>query len=254
MESVLVVPREVLFPKSAPHGLLAFAEESRSGQDQSGRGPAGHAPVSQDGTAPTAAEFEALVLHHGFFVERDYAERTPALKQVIPYALVIAREGLMLTRRLSAGGESRLHDKLSIGIGGHIDPEDACGIPWTERRELSGAEARGRHPLVVATRRELLEELDVQGPFEIASVGLLNDDSNPVGAVHLGVVQTVTVEGSVTVRERHLLEGQLVSSDHLRELRAQGANYETWSALLVDRIDELLCHSPRPFPHEVPSQ
>ena len=217
MEFVLVVPREELFPQSTPHGLRAFGEDP----------------------ALDASRFEATVLRSGFFVERDYAERTPSLKQVIPYAVVTTPDGVLLTRRLSAGGESRLHDKLSIGIGGHVDAEDARDVSYSERRELRGEEAARRHPIAAAAARELAEELEIEGRYEIAYVGVLNDDTNPVGAVHVGVVLVVTVEGTVAIRETESLEGRLVSTAELRELRAQGANFETWSALLVDRLDEL---------------
>ena len=227
MEFILVAPRETLFPECCPHGFQAFArEESLDAGDQ--------------GDVPSAAAFESLVLRHGFYVERDYAERTPALKQVIPYALVVTSEGVLLTRRLSGGTEKRLHDKLSIGIGGHIDPADSGGTTWSERRQLRGAEAARRHPIAAATVRELHEELEIQGTYGITTVGLLNDDTNPVGAVHLGVVQIVTVEGTVSIRETKQLEGRQVSPTELRSLREAGANYETWSALLVDHVDELL--------------
>ena len=105
MEFVLVVPRTMLFPESTPHGLVPF-----------------------DGARPAEA-VHACVESHGFFVEREYAERTPSLKQVIPYSIVVRhRPGdepeVLCLRRTTRGGEPRLHDKLSIGVGGHIDPED----------------------------------------------------------------------------------------------------------------------------------
>ena len=73
------------------------------------------------------------------------------------------------------------------------------------------------------------------------------DDSNPVGAVHVGLVQVVRVRGTVEIRETDHLEGELVTLDELRERLAAGANYETWSRLLVERIDELLPHSVLPL-------
>src|SRR5690606_17345127 len=62
MEFVLVVPREDLFPKSPPHGLLAFAEESESDQRSA---DSSRAEMPESWTAPTAAAFEALVLQRG---------------------------------------------------------------------------------------------------------------------------------------------------------------------------------------------
>lgn len=212
MEFVFVVPRQELFGSDAPQGLVPFR---RRGTDIS---------------------FEALeraVRDHGFFVERAYAERTPELKQVIPYTLVRVRgvldgeDGFLLMRRLGRGGEARLHEKLSIGVGGHINPADL-------------ASTRDRALLEQGARRELEEELVVEGTSRLRSVGLLNDDANPVGAVHVGLVQVLDLDGTVRIREEDVLEGRLVSAEELRRLRATGANFETWSSLLIERLDELL--------------
>ena len=220
MEFVYVVPREAVFPDCYPHGLVPFA-------------PPGAAGI-------TAAGFEAALEREGFFVERERAERTPAWKQVIPYSLVTCGDRLMLVRRTRSGGDARLHDKLSIGIGGHINPEDLDGEP-------------GRNPLDAGTRRELDEELGVRGAYEIRRLGLINDDSNPVGAVHVGVVQVIALEAPVEVRERNRLEGRLVTLDEIERLHAGGADFETWSLRLVERIGELLPagrtgeHLPKPL-------
>ena len=209
MEFVFVVPRSALFPECYPHGLVRFDAASPGGL--------------------SLAAFEAAIEREGFFVERAYAERTPALKQVIPYSIVRSGDRVLLTRRLRAGGEARLHDKHSIGIGGHINPED-----------IDDADARAkRNPIDAGTRREIAEELTVRGPYKVRRVGILNDDSNPVGAVHVGVVQVVTVDGGVDIRERNQLEGRLVTIDDLRSLHARGADFETWSNLLISHVDEL---------------
>lgn len=219
MEFVLVVPRSRLFPECYPQGLVPFG------------GPPGQGAADREA-------FEDAVREHGYFVERDHAERDPTLKQIIPYTLVRVAaaasgdgaERILLVRRLKGGGEARLHRKLSIGIGGHVNPEDLDGAP---RSEL----------LSVASRRELEEELVLEGATSLRSVGILNDDSNPVGAVHVGLVQVLHLEGSVRIREEDVLEGELVDRGELLRLREQGANFETWSSLLIDSLDELLFDS-----------
>ncbi len=226
MEFVFVVPRTALFPDCYPHGLAAFGERPLSAGEPSG--------------VPSLAVFENAVACDGFFVERAYAERTPSLKQVIPYSIVVCEERVLLFQRLATGGEKRLHGKMSIGIGGHINPQDLDEEnPHDKARSPSDANT-ARSPIAAGTRREIAEELDVRGTFTVHSVGLLNDDSNPVGAVHVGVVQVVYVDGSVEIRERDQLEGRLVACEELQSLLARGANFETWSRLLVPRLDELL--------------
>jgi predicted NUDIX family phosphoesterase len=200
MEFVYVIPRERLFPDCYPQGFIAF------------------------GGALRREAFEEAVLTHGFFVERGYAERTPSLKQVIPYTVVRRESGeILLMRRLKQGGEGRLHGKLTIGVGGHINPEDAIA-----------------NPLVGATWRELGEEVEIEGQSELLALGLINDDSNPVGAVHVGLAQLLTLEGSVRIREEDVLEGELVAPERLAALRAEGANFETWSSILIDHLGEHL--------------
>lgn len=217
MEFVYVVERAELFPEAYPHGFQPFCEEELK-------------------------TFER-VLERGFFVERERAERTPAWKQIIPYTLVVragpGRAGpggpeLLLLRRLGGGGEARLHDKLSIGVGGHINPEDL--------REIGAAPPRRRSAglLEAGTRRELAEELALEGDLTLRRVGLINDDSNPVGAVHTGLVQVAMVRGSVSIRETDSLEGHFVDLDELGRRLAEGANFESWSALLVEHVASLL--------------
>ncbi len=220
MEFVYVVPRRDLFPDCYPQGLTTFG----TGEP-----------------CPTREVFDAAVREHGFFVEREVAERTPTWKQIIPYSVVCVGEEILLMRRLANGGESRLHDKLSIGVGGHINPEDLAPDAAEERDVIPAAPAPRRgNPILAGTRREIEEEIDVQGSYEIQQVGLLNDDSNPVGAVHLGLVQVVRVAGSVKIREEDVLEGRLVPAAELRELLRSGANLETWSSILIENLEKLL--------------
>jgi predicted NUDIX family phosphoesterase len=205
MEFVYVVPRAQLFPECYPQGLVTF------------------------GAGISRSEFEARLAHHGFYVERARAEREPAWKQIIPYAVVVrtrAEREVLLMKRLRKGGEGRLFDKLSIGVGGHLNP---CDQPQA-----------GGLPLDPGTRREIEEELEIDGPCAITSVGILNDDANPVGAVHLGLVQVVTLDGDARIRERDVLEGTFTSPVELRRLLHAGANFETWSKALAERLDELL--------------
>lgn len=222
MEFVFVVPRSALFPECYPHGLARFVAGSKSPPGGATR-PAS-APAEFDLEA-----FEATVARDGFFVERAYAERTPTLKQIIPYSIVVCNEHILLTKRMKSGGESRLHEKYSIGIGGHINPEDA-----------DGAAQAARNPIDRGTRRELAEELAVRGTYNIRRVGIINDDSNAVGAVHVGVVQVIHTDAPVEIREREQLEGRLITSDELQKLLVSGANIETWSQLLIPHLDELL--------------
>jgi predicted NUDIX family phosphoesterase len=159
------------------------------------------------------------------FLPRSAAENNPSFKQIIPYA-VLRYEGKILRYfRGGASGEKRLVAKASIGIGGHIhkgDLVDANGMTGdvsidTYRR---------------AVNREIAEEIVLAGGFTERIVALLNDDSNDVGRVHLGVVHFFDLDedgaepGEAALRDFSFLFPQ--------ELRAQRNCLETWSQILVD--------------------
>ena len=229
MEFVFVVPRVALFPEYAPHGLSLFGDQAGDGQTGEWSRPA----------------FDACIREDGFFVERPYAERTPTLKQVIPYTLVARGEDILLLQRTKGGGDARLHDKLTIGVGGHVNPVDAFPSGATSGGGSDSGSHRVSDPLPAATRREVMEEeLTVTGETRLVPVGLINDDSNPVGAVHVGFVQVLhLLGGDAEVRETDQLRGEFVPVSTLQERLQAGANFETWSSLIVPHLDQILALS-----------
>jgi predicted NUDIX family phosphoesterase len=208
MEFVFVVPRGDLFRDCYPQGLVLF------------------------GQGCSELEFEETVRRHGFFVQREHAEQNPELKQVIPYSVVVRGADVLLLRRLPEGTEQRLFNKLSIGVGGHINPVDS-GTTCDRDGSHAG-------PIEAGTRRELKEELHIEGETTLHKIGIINDDSNPVGAVHLGLVQLVIAQGDVRVREQDILEGSFVTPQELRRLLGDGANFETWSEMLIERLSDVV--------------
>ncbi|HSJ00369.1 MAG TPA: hypothetical protein VLA59_08285 [Patescibacteria group bacterium] len=157
------------------------------------------------------------VARGGVYLDRSIAEMDPTHKQLIPYVVVRNGERLFLMHRTDAGGDARLHGRASIGVGGHLNPVDD-----------------GDDPLMAGLRREWEEELVANWEPEFTLVGLLNDDSNRVGAVHLGVVFTVEADGrSVDVREHDKLVGGFVEPD---AVRATWDRLETWSQLVAEAL------------------
>jgi predicted NUDIX family phosphoesterase len=154
--------------------------------------------------------------HDGTYRLRAEAEADPTWKQVIPYIVVRDRGSIFLMKRTRAGGDARLHERWTIGVGGHVGPDD-------------GGIVRG-------ALREWAEELVTDWQPDLRPLGLLNDDSDPVGAVHVGVVYRVDAAGrAVAVRETDKLEGAFVAP--LEVLRVYD-RLETWSSLLYDHLFE----------------
>ena len=72
----------------------------------------------------TMALFRAAIAKHGRFMDRPLAEEDPGYKQLIPYVILWQGPQIYLMERTAAGGDSRLHGKASIGVGGHVNPMD----------------------------------------------------------------------------------------------------------------------------------
>lgn len=161
-----------------------------------------------------------------FFMDRAEAEEDPSFKQLIPYCVFRHGERILHYTRGKSGGESRLHAKISVGVGGHINPVDAD----------SGR--TGPEVYHAAVARELEEELELPGGQCQRIIGLLNDDSNPVGKVHLGIVHLIDLESdAVSSREDALAN---LGFSPLAELNGEHfERLETWSAFCVRHLAEM---------------
>ena len=169
---------------------------------------------------------------NNFFMDRGLAEPDPSHKQLIPYCIfrVKGTDGestryLHYTRGKS-GGESRLHASGSVGIGGHINPID-------QREDHLGMET-----YMAGVDREIDEELNITGSYTNKIIALLNDDSNSVGEVHLGVVHIIDLENDqVGANEDAIANLGLLTLDELKgELYER---LETWSQLCIDILGDV---------------
>jgi len=190
-ERVLVVPRDV---------LLGFPEPAL------------------DGFRPGPADdVLRLIDSAGFFAARCEVETDPEVKQIIPYAFVTSGPDVFLCERRPKGGEARLHGRVSLGLGGHVQEGDL----------KSGGTAQAvRHAL----ERELREEVLMESSYRVLVAGVLNDDAEPVGQVHFGIVYRVDIEEPrVRVLEDESLAGSFVPAC---ELWSYQERMESWSRIL----------------------
>lgn len=160
-----------------------------------------------------------------FFMDRAKAEDDPSHKQLIPYCVFRCGDRILHYTRGKSGGESRLHAKISVGVGGHVNPVDTDG-------GRTGPDAYH-----AAVTREIEEELDLPEDHTHRIIALLNDDSNPVGQVHLGIVHLVELESeSVFSREDALADLGFTSLGELNGARFE--NLETWSQFCIRHLAE----------------
>jgi len=159
------------------------------------------------------------------FHTRHLMEEDESYKQIIPYVVVKDEMGRILTyRRSSKGGEGRLHDKFSIGVGGHLD---------LEAEHLGGIET-----YFLGMVRELKEEIGIDvNPEDFQIAFTIYDPSNEVGRVHFGIVSTIVVNS-----ENFTHDGEidiLVDREFLTEeeiLLEKYESLENWSKLLIDNL------------------
>jgi len=166
--------------------------------------------VRSDGLGGYLAQIE----REAEFRPRSQVEQDPSWKQLIPYLLLRDGERLFLMQRTRAGGDARLHERYSIGVGGHINPGDG--------------------DVLGGLRREWREEIEAAFEPDFEFQGLLNDDEDPVGAVHLGLVYAADASNRpVAVRETDKLSGSFAPAEEVRRVYDR---LETWSQLVFDFV------------------
>ncbi len=197
-EEVLVVPRALLDELGSFEGIRTEGLEAAVGKLLD---PANH-----------------------FFMDRALAEEDPGHKQLIPYCVFRCGDRVLHYTRGKSGGESRLHAKISVGVGGHVNPVD------------TGGGRTGPDAYHAAVTREIEEELDLPEAHEHRIIGLLNDDSNPVGQVHLGIVHLVDLKSDAVSSREDALADLAFSS--LADLNGPLFDrLETWSQFCIRHLD-----------------
>ena len=162
------------------------------------------------------------------FMLRSQAEQDPSYKQIIPYVIMTHAGKYLSYVRGKRAGETRLIAKRSIGIGGHINPIDAENMPLFSYL---------RDNYDTAVQREVTEEVSVETTHTDHIVALLNDESNEVGSVHLGVVHLWNLDAEkVSKREQMITKMAFMTGAELEEVRD---TLETWSALCLSGLAEM---------------
>jgi predicted NUDIX family phosphoesterase len=158
-------------------------------------------------------ELVHLIGTQHFFADRSAAETSPQWRQIIPYVVIAHGDAFFLLRRTRKQNESRLHDKLSLGIGGHINPG---------------------HDLLAGLQQELGEEVEIDDPYTLDFAGILNDESTEVGRVHLGAVYFLhATSDRVRVLETEKMTGNWVGRTRLVEFEPA---MESWSQIVYQQL------------------
>lgn len=156
---------------------------------------------------------------HASYRPRNEMEQDPSFKQLIPYCVFRCGEEIFHYQRGTAQGESRLHARRSVGVGGHVSTCD-----------LNGRQS----PYLEGMRREIDEEVEIDSGWREDCIGLINDDETDVGRVHLGIVHVFDLDyPKVLPREQSMINAGFASPAQLeRELE----QFETWSRICLNSL------------------
>jgi len=160
------------------------------------------------------ANYLNIIKNKKEFLPRSLMEQDFSYKQIIPYLVFVHEDKLFLMQRQNKASESRLKNKYTFGIGGHIRHEDMSTdsiIDWS--------------------KREFHEEVEYKEGFYITPIGIINDDSNDVGKVHLGFVLLLRGDSADIKIKSELKNGRLLSFDECQEYYD---DMESWSQMVFD--------------------
>lgn len=157
-----------------------------------------------------------IITKHQEFIPRSSAEQDERYKQIIPYAVFRFEGRYFLTQRKSSASEQRLRNKFSLGIGGHMRQEDMS-----------------QNSIFGWAMREFHEEIEYEGTIVPTIIGAINDDSNEVGKVHLGLVLLLEGDSDRITVKSELKDGFLAS---MEECQVYMPHMETWSATIIKHL------------------
>lgn len=169
-------------------------------------------------------------------IDRDICETDPSTLQLIPYIILENPAGNTFAyTRGNATGEQRLLAKMSIGLGGHMDSATSQGSPEMFF-ELIRDEAA----------REIKEEVGITiDPSKLKFIGLLYEETQEVGRVHLGLAcyYKLAMDEVVTQEEGHIENSSWLSFDELIRPEIY-ERLEIWSRTLIDfRSHKIVCNA-----------
>jgi predicted NUDIX family phosphoesterase len=165
----------------------------------------------KDGFCEDLTHFDEI-LEQAQFMTRNMVENDTSLIQIISYSVIECNEHI-LTYQRQGETESRLDGKMCVGIGGHINPIDAL--------------VSNRLAPYNASSREIYEETGINNPRLYELMGLIFDDAEEVGKVHLGVLFSVLLVYKPIIQKPFFWK---------RSIELYKEQYEVWSEIALNSI------------------
>jgi predicted NUDIX family phosphoesterase len=152
-------------------------------------------------------------------------EKDTTFRQIIPYVILKYKDKLVQYTRTKKGDESRLHNLLSLGIGGHINTTDI------QHYIIKSLDIDIDATILKNIIREIQEEIDTDINYHTIKVlGLIYSTKTEVDSVHLGLAISIDlIIDSIQSASSHLETIKFVSKEDIeRDYHA----YEEWSKIL----------------------
>ena len=166
------------------------------------------------GFIPTTKEEVLKLAQNGEYRLRSQMEEDPNFKQLLPYVAIKQGNKIFTYQRSKKGGENRLFEKYSVGVGGHIDYPDE---------------------LIQSTLRELKEEIELEvSKNDLKFVGFINAKETPVDLVHLGIAIIVEVPESFDFSKGELDKITNRELNTKEELETKKDKFEAWSKIFYE--------------------
>ena len=160
---------------------------------------------------------------------RPFLETCNEFRQFIPYVVIRQRGKILRYLRTSEGNESRLHGKISIGVGGHVDASDSI---YNEDGSIDLLMT-----LLASAVREIQEEIGIAVlGDDLKIVAAIRSSASSVDMVHLAIVIVCDIDhyGDVNIVEEDTFEDTDFYTKE--EILADEAVKETWTALTLTII------------------
>jgi len=158
-------------------------------------------------------DYMEAIIQHAEWRPREEIELDERWRQVIPYTIFTTPNSFVFSY-CRKGGDERLNEKMSFGVGGHIERCD---------KEVTVYDT-----ILNAARREIDEEVNVKSPLNLVYRGIIYDHSDSIGRTHIGVVFNAT--GFEEMRTK-----DLSFCDFYDPTSVDMSYLETWSQIIIRR-------------------
>jgi predicted NUDIX family phosphoesterase len=177
------------------------------------------------------AELLAIMIRQRevIIAQRGMLEENTAYRQLIPYVVFKHGDKIAAYRRTQKSGEGRLHGKVSVGFGGHVDLADVQVDKAT--KSIIDVE----ETMACCAAREIEEELRFTEGTKVLEKIVLDQKivacATPVDEVHIGVIVEVELSDIGLKANEDALE--VMGFKTPKEWLNEGCDFETWTELLL---------------------